>query len=466
MKGPIPRLPKIALPIMPRTAHELQRLLSLPNTRHPDLQAVLDNDPAAVIAVFRELEHARPGAWEQVNDTAHAVSLIGIEAFRRLVDGLQACSLGEARPVTGAASAYSAAAHAAYYAGAIANHKGLARNHEIATAALLQNPAVLALWEVDPESALRAANAVCDGVAVEVAYGAELGQPLSDVNRELAQAWALPTLARLSMGDFDDFNPRPQVVKLADEVAQATATAWQGEQTRMLMHALADFLDLDADQGGSWLHARAIDAARALSALDYPLPGFRLLLLPGDDDDEDDDDIPLMGQVRRQRNAEQAPATQPAAPGLHDTMAGVMRRIRSEAGTARVVFAMLNKDRSRLRTRLALGGDGEDDIRHLDLDLSEKTLFSVMMGKPQSLWLNRDNARKYQAYLPSSLRKALGPQGAYLMSLFVGDKPLGLMYGDGSGMSEAGYRQFRALCQEATSALGAGSRIAAGERHG
>ena len=47
-----------------------------------------------------------------------------------------------------------------------------------------------------------------------------------------------------------------------------------------------------------------------------------------------------------------------------------------------------------------------------------------------------------------------------MMSLFVGDKPLGLMYGDGETLNQEGYRQFRELCQEA-SALTAGSRAAA-----
>ena len=53
----------------------------------------------------------------------------------------------------------------------------------------------------------------------------------------------------------------------------------------------------------------------------------------------------------------------------------VMRRIRKQTGSARVVFAMLNQDRSRLRTRLALGGQTDDGLRRLDLDLgSEKSV--------------------------------------------------------------------------------------------
>lgn len=450
-----PKLPTTMLPIMPRTAQELRRLIALPNTRNQQLQEVLLTDPAAAIAVFRQLELARPGAADQVGDAAHAVSLIGMEPFRRLIESLPEVAVGDAG--NRASVAYSEAAHAAFYADAISDRKGLPRQQEIATAALLQNPAVYALWTVEPEAALRASNAVRDGVPTEIAFGAELGEPLQEANRRLAEAWALPGLVRQSMGDWDDFNMRAQTVRLADEIAQATSASWHGEQTGMLTTALSDFLDLSRDESCAWLHGMAIDAARRFSRYDYPLPGFELLLMPGEIEDDDDDDLPILGRKRPHKASEPA-ATPAPALNLHDTLAGIMRRVRGEAGAARVMFAMLNKERSRLRTRLALGGDDSDGIRRLDLDLAEKTLFSALMTKSQSLWLNASNARKYQSLLPVSLRSMLGPQGAYLMSLFIGDKPLGLMYADGRGMSDEGYRQFRKLCQEATAVLSAGSR--------
>jgi HD-like signal output (HDOD) protein len=455
MKGLNPKLADTMLPIMPRTAQELRRLLDLKSTRNQQLQDVLLADPAAAIAVFRELERARPGSFEQIGDAAHAVSLIGIESFRRVLDSLPEIAHPPRGRGASVADAYSDAAHAAFYAAAISDCKGLPRLEELSTAALLQNPAILALWAFEPESALRATNAVRDGVSAEIAFGAELGTPLQDANWRLAEVWSLPRLARQAMGDWDDFNPRPQAVKLADDLALTTAADWHSEETETLTAVLSDFLDMSRDQACAWLHERASEAARTFSRFDYPLPGFQLVLMPGKvGGDEDDDDIPAFG-VRRPHKQEPRPTTR---PGLHDTMAAVMKRIREEAGAGRVVFAMLNKERSRLRTRLALGGQAEDGIRHLDLDLQQKHLFSALMGKPQSLWLNHDNAQRYQPYLPTSLRAMLGPQGAYMMSLFVGNRPLGLMYGDGSQLSETGYRHFRELCREATSALTAGSR--------
>jgi hypothetical protein len=442
---------------MQQTGRELRRLLDLHATRNQQLQEVLLSDPAAAIAVFRELEHTRPGAFQQVADAAHAVSMIGLDPFRRLIDGLPEVPTRprQPSPLPTPAIAYSQAAHAAFYAGALASQRGMDQNCEIPTAALLQNPAVLALWASEPESAQRATNAVRDGVPFGVAFGAELGEPLEQANQRLAAAWALPTLARQAMGDWDDFNVRPVMVKLGDGIAQTTVSGWQHEDTAMITALLSDFLSVSEDHARTWIHQRAGDAARRFSRMDYPLPGFELMFMPGEMPTDDDEDIPLLGARR--------PPTEPAAnqtPDLHATMAGVMKRIREQAGTRRVVFAMLSRDRSRLRTRLALGGTADDGIRRLDLHLGEKNLFTALMGRPQSVWLNRGNAQRYQPFLPDSLRRILGAQGAFIMSLYIRNRPLGLMYGDGEALSEDGYRQFRELCHEATAVLGAGSRAA------
>lgn len=448
MKGLNPKIPQLTLPLMPATARELRRLLALPTTRHAQLQDVLMTDPGAAIAVFRELEKTRPGSSEQVADPSHAVSLIGMDPFRQMIDRLPELPERPRNDTPHPASGYSQAAHAAFYAGAICERKRIDRVHEIATAALLQTPAILALWVIDPEAALRASNAVRDGVAADVAFGAELGEPLEDANQRLARTWSLPKLAQQAMGDWDDFNPKPPIVRLADEIAQNTAMSWHGEHTRTITAILADFLDLSTDQACAWLHGKSVDAARHFAAFDYPLPGYQLLLLPSEEAD-DDDDIPILGRRKPQPEAE----PKVVRPDLHATMAGVMKKIRSDAGASRVVFAMLNKERSRLRTRLALGGDKADGIRRLDLDLGEKSLFSALMAKPQSVWLNADNATRYRPYLPDSLRELMSSDGAFVMSLYVGDRPLGLMYGDGGSLDASGYQQFRDLCQQAADAM-------------
>lgn len=459
MKGPNPRLSHTTPPIMQATTRELRRLLDLQATRNPQLQHALLNDPAAAIAVFRVLGQLRPGAFDTVSDAAHAISLIGMQPLRQMIETLPELGLdgaGWALRET-AASAYSQAAHAAHYANALAEAKGLGGNHEVPTAALLQQPAMLALWADQPESAHRATSAMRDGVSFDQAFGAELGEPVADANRRLADAWSLPTLARQAMGDWDDFNSRPLLVKLADGLAQTTAAGWHGETLDSITAVLAEYLDCNEAAATTWLHQQSVEAARVLRRFSYPLPGFELLYVDADNSDtdhEDDARLPVLGAWREKEAATEAGPAAANMPDLQETMATAMRRIRQETGASRVIFAMLNRERNHLRTRLALGGEPDDAVRHLDLDLTQQTLFSLLMRKPQSVWLSRGNAKKYQAYLPTDLRKLFRPQGAYLMSLFVGERPLGLLFADGGGLSEPGYDRFRTLCREAAEILG------------
>ena len=130
-----------------------------------------------------------------------------------------------------------------------------------------------------------------------------------------------------------------------------------------------------------------------------------------------------------------------------------MKRMQSEAGIGRAVFAMLNRERTELRARMALGCDKQDPIRQFRLDPRHKHLFGLLVGKQQSIWVKPDNRARYAAYLkPLPLDERSQP-GFYAMSLFVREKPLGLIFADCGSLSEAGYKQFRVLCREVTRTL-------------
>ena len=443
---------------MPATAKELHRLLGLKSTRNPQLEHVLLNDPAAAVAGVRALGQLRPTAVETVSDAAHALSLVGMEAVQDLVRTLP--ELTQDRPDRRldetAAHAYSQAAHAGHYAAALASIDARDHSQGVHTAALLQHPAVLALWVDDPEAALRATHAARDGVGFEAAFEAELGEPLGETDQRLAEAWSLPLLARRAM-DGDGSDPRPRLVKLADELAQSTAVDLRRRTDEPITAALADHLVCEGDGATTWLHRQTVEAARALHGFGYPLPGFELLFVdPADGDAREHAPQPEPGTART------TPANPPGQhPDLKEMMGNTLRRIRNEVGATRVMFAIIDAEQTRLRTRFALGGARDDALRQFDIDLGQRHLFSMLIERPQSVWLHRGNAKKYQAHLPAGLHRLFGPGGAFLMSLFVRDTPLGLLYADGRGLSATGYDRFRRLCREVSECLAGTMRTGA-----
>jgi HD-like signal output (HDOD) protein len=453
ISGRVRDLAAVDLPVMPETAAELRRLLDLEVTRNPNLQDILIHDPAATIALFKRLQVARPGAFEQVSEIAHAVSMIGMDSVRELLGALPQLPEYEHAPRKPAtpALAYSQAAHAALYADALAARVGLNGGQSLPTAALLQNPAMLALWAVEPESAQRASYALRDGVPAELAFGAELGVPLSLANQRLADAWAFPRLARQAMGTDEVAGKTLQVVRLAGVMAESTAAGWGNRNENPVTEKLADFLRIEPAHATQWMHRLSTDAARTLKRFDYPLPGFELMWLP--DEDDDDHDMPEMRFFRAKK------VEQPAQKlDLNGMMAELMRQIRHDTGAHRVMFAMLNAERTHLRTRLALGGNAKDGLRSLNLPMAHSNLFIALMAKSQSVWINPANRSRYRNYLPPALTRLLDDSGGYVMSIFIHDKPLGLVYADQGTLSEDGYRRFRALCTDVARTLGANRR--------
>jgi HD-like signal output (HDOD) protein len=439
------------LPVMPHTARELKRLLGLRSTRTGLLQEVLLRDPAAAVAVLRRLGRLRPSAADQVTDLAHALSLVGLETLPELLGRIPALpETGSGRPDP--RDGYSTAVHAAAYAGQLARRLGPAQDTTLATAALLQSPAVIALWGTDPAAAARATRAARRGVPGDLAWSEQLGAPLEQVNRALAQAWSFPGLARQALAHGESRSRPEQAVWLAAELARSSASGWGHPETSRATRLLADFLGLEPDQAAAWLRREAVEAARVLAPCGYPAPGFELLYMPSEDRQaEETSDDGVAGKE----------VVGPSAADVQTLVTGFMRQIQAETGAAQVLFAMLSRDRRHLRTRLVLGIEPGQGLRTLDLELGQRHLFGLLMGRSQSLWLKPDNAGRYLEMLPPAQHDWLDARGSYLMSLFAGEHPLGLLYAGGAATNEAGYRRFRELCQATAEALAG----ATGQQH-
>lgn len=435
---PIAGLERITLPINRATGERIRSLLQATSTTHQDIQDAVLADPGAASMVLRGLQRIRPNT--QASDIAHAISMIGYTTLQTLFDDLPQLTIAAEDRHLGAAYAYSQEAHAALFAGALSQQLRNGHTGELTVAALLQNPAILALWQHDANAAQRATNAVRSGVSFDTAFQAELGQPLRDANQRLARAWGYPSLALQAMGDWDPLDRRLQLIALANRLAQSTAAGWHHEETHWYIELLADFLGWPEDRAASWLAQQTAQAARQLNDWQYPLPAYDLLLLPGVEEEEEEHEIP---DIPRRAAA----PSEPAATDLHSLVTGLMKAIQHDTNANPVAFAVLNRERTRLRVRLALGSASDHAIRRLDISLTEPTLFSLLLHKPQSLWVNADNRAKYAAHYGRQLAPLLGVQDFYAMSLFVRERPLGLVYAANVPTGQSAYQKFRRHCQ-------------------
>jgi len=127
-------------------------------------------------------------------------------------------------------------------------------------------------------------------------------------------------------------------------------------------------------------------------------------------------------------------------------------------GMQRILFALhVPADRA-LRARFLKGVAANDPLHDLAISLDKPHLLTQLLQKPQSVWFNRDNAARFLPLLPEILLKQSGQESFCLMSIFVGNKPVGVIYADRHGADEITddhYQHFKQICLLTGKALGA-----------
>ncbi len=432
-------LREVRLPVMPYTAQRVRALVDDLRSTNGQIEEVLLCDPAATLALYRAAERLRRGTVDELTGPAHALSLIGRTAFRQAFEQLPLITAEPVHYLLSPAFAYSQAAHAGWYAEQIGRCMGFRHPVEMRVAALLQHPAVLALWASDFEAAARASNAMRDGVGFSTAFTAELRHPLREIDRQLAVEWDLPRLAREVAGDWDAANRLPQSVSLATRLALVGAAGWPSEETHLNVTILAGLLPHHQLDAQTWWHRQTAAAARILAPFGYPLPARELLLLPGG---EAEVEVPSLPRRPARATAKAATAARPNA-NLSQRLRLALQDLQKATGTRRVLLALPDRERHQLRARLTVGCARENPLCQLAVPIRQKHLFSLLLAARRALWVRRDNRDKYEPYLAPLPLDSAAERGFFAMSLFSRDRPLGILYADGGRLSADGFGQFQ-----------------------
>lgn len=244
----------------------------------------------------------------------------------------------------------------------------------------------------------------------------------------------------------------------------------------------ADYCRQSTDQTAAELHSLSAECARQLLESKLPLAAIELLQLQPSNEAKRSKPIQVeAANPTVQAKAEAAPEpeeqpslgstppstsaipdtpsmTTPPAPGgaLQMHLFQVMKQLRDNAGLERGMFALLAPDRQLLSARFVIGAEKDAAIKTFRVSLDRRHLFAVLMSKPQSFWLNAGNRAKYLPAIPQYLHSALNLQGFFISSLFLEEKPIGILYADSgidAHLSDASFGYFKQMTQQLLSGL-------------
>jgi HD-like signal output (HDOD) protein len=464
------------LPVLIPSKQQVAQLLDSSNATNVDLERVIGRDPGFALGLFRRYAGASNSPKEPPGSLAHAVSLLGLSSVAGLLKQLPVVEEtldGPGRK--GLGRCYSHALHAAHYASGWGREREDNNPEELGLAALLYNCGEMALWTH--------AGAEMEKIEAQVAAGASyagssrsvLGCTLRQLNSALAGLWQLPHLVSTALAAGWPAQPRAQKVVLATALARETERDWNSTETQDLTDILAELQRLSPDRTRASLHTLAVETARDIQELALPLTAPALIsLCPIPEQPPEESPPPAIPEPlpeKRPAPDKPAPAQQPpakpAAPKptpspanrLQQGLMQIADRMQKDIGVNRIMFAMLQSDRKTLKARFIAGREGSDGLNRFNCVHDKRNLFTVLLSKPQGFWLKEDNRDKYLPLIPEPLRDTVNTRGFFVMSIYVRNKPVGLMYADAEQpdtLDEEGYKRFKQLCQQLSNQLAGG----------
>ena len=141
---------------------------------------------------------------------------------------------------------------------------------------------------------------------------------------------------------------------------------------------------------------------------------------------------------------------------FHELMNASTQGIAYGIELKRSFVALISKDASRFKTYYTVGCSEFDTLKNFESKIIKDTIFQKLCERPASIWVKSTSERKIKDLIPMNFKSAIDVNEFFLMSVFVGKKPVAIFYADNMdsiALNDRDYHQFKFLCGAVSSAL-------------
>lgn len=340
--------------------------------------------------------------------------------------------------------------------------QGISTVDDMRSAVLLCNIAELHVCLSDPDKYQSYRSRLKGGEDEKNTSMEIFGFDFDQLGKILAQEWALPELVIESFESWEHRGRKSRLIQLAADVAYQAEFGWYHKTMYAAQKNCADYLNISPEEACRSIQKAAIMAARSSPIANVFPAAARLILLP--------DAKP----VKILRSVAAMPASQnittPVSldeqlmsllkkPGVNQSgiLSLLLSGLQKELSFSRVVLILLSPDKRKLITKTGKGLESESAFNNLQLEIDESGLIKSLLQKPQALCIDASNYKKYENLLPRKLKAACLCDNFVMMSIFIGNTPIGLVYCDRQHLETAidstSYRAFKSSVMMASKAL-------------
>lgn len=465
------RLTAQPLPVMQVHRRGILEMLDNDSWSMQDYARHISVDPGfAALVIGGANKQLRAAGRNDASSPENAIGVYGKGAFEDLVmhTHIMERLIEDEAHRFGFRQALARSHHAAVIAEAWSRRRGDSEPAANFMSGLLHNVAELALWTHAGET-MRAIFGLMRDAGLPQAEAAEqvLGVSLDDLSREICRTWHLPHLLENAFRSNLLPTERPLGIRLAGQIALEAERGWYHPRMQQLKEQACTFVGGQPQPVIGELHQLVIKNRTHFEKLDTPCPARWL---------------PLVDASTLELNAElcadppaAAEAETPAAPSgdtrsidyeavyrrtqsavararsTSQVITAILQALHKEAGLDRVLFALLDREKQHLEGKIYFGQKAAGSLKGLQIDLRKPSLFSVLIKKPQVLWLNPENRSRLAKLIPGDFKEALKDDQLFLMSIHVNSRPLGVICADRPlsqpPLDEAAFTCFRKHCR-------------------
>ncbi|STQ91248.1 HDOD domain-containing protein [Iodobacter fluviatilis] len=278
----------------------------------------------------------------------------------------------------------------------------------------------------------------------------------------LLAAWSLPqSLSALLSQETENMLPRQSLQYATLQLAHLLDRGWWQPGVAEALNAMAEILNTSVDD--VWQRTNRLmlqyarnepqkqgwPAARWLPMLpgEWPQPVAAPSPVPATQVAPAPAPVLITKDILAERMQALHLAGTQGAPA-NQIMTLAVRALAEGLGMRRILFALLVAGENAVKARFAHGIEPSDPARQLHIKLDEPHLLTRLMLKQQSIWLNSGNAESLEPMLPAGFRDQVGKEEFCAMSIFVGDKAVGIIYADRQGgdhLADTHYQHFKQI---------------------
>ncbi len=279
---------------------------------------------------------------------------------------------------------------------------------------------------------------------------------------ELLSLWQMPEPIQVLIRHDAEPSTRSVLQHATVPLARLLQTGWWQDDVQQKLTTIAAVLNLPFEEVWHFLIVQLLTFTRKEGRSNQlNSPARWLAMLPGEWPLPASKTTPLTESLTPKKDllSERMQALHLAgvqgAP-TNQVMTLAVRALSEGLGMQRIAFTLLMAAENSLRARYVQGVSPSDPLQNLRISLEKQHVLTKLLQKPQSFWLNETNYVQFSPHLPIELVEQIGAKSFCAMSIFVGDKPVGLIYADcglDGLVSEFHYQHFKQICLLASKAL-------------